>query len=131
MDQLRSWLTAILVGVAAVAYLSLSAKHKRRATLGQRLDDETPAEVKEVWKPDERITHRSRQPFEILYSGSTDGSNGDADVDIIAVHGLGSDVDWSWTWKGGDKPVNWLQDIDMLPAKVPSSRIIAYNYESR
>jgi hypothetical protein len=49
---------------------------------------------------------------------------------IIAVHGLGSDVDWSWTWKDGHKHVNWLRDPDMLPAKVPKSRIIVYNYES-
>ena len=54
---------------------------KRRATLGPRPDDETPAKAKEVCKPDDRIMHRSRQPFEILYSGSTDGSNGDADVE--------------------------------------------------
>ncbi|PTB63088.1 pfs domain-containing protein [Trichoderma citrinoviride] len=50
---------------------------------------------------------------------------------IIAVHGLGSNVDWSWTWKDNGKCVNWLQDPDMLPAKVPKSRIIAYNYESK
>ena len=50
---------------------------------------------------------------------------------IIAVHGLGSNVDWSWTWKDGDKPINWLRDPDMLPAKVSNSRIIVYNYESR
>ena len=49
---------------------------------------------------------------------------------IIAVHGLGSNVDWSWTWKNGDKCINWLQDTDMLPAKMPKLRIIVYNYES-
>jgi len=81
MDQLQSWLILILAGFTAVTYLSLSAKHKRRATLGPRPDDETPAKAKEVCKPDDRIMHRSRQPFEILYSGSTDGSNGDADVE--------------------------------------------------
>ncbi|KAK1688656.1 pfs domain-containing protein, partial [Colletotrichum godetiae] len=50
---------------------------------------------------------------------------------IIAVHGLGSNVDWSWTWKGGGERVDWLQDPDMLPAKIPKSRIMVYNYESR
>lgn len=40
-------------------------------------------------------------------------------------------MDWSWTWKEGDKHVNWLQDADMLPAKVPASRIMVYSYESR
>ncbi len=50
---------------------------------------------------------------------------------IIAVHGLGSNVDWSWTWKDGDKRINWLQEPTMLPGKVPKSRIIVYNYESK
>lgn len=49
---------------------------------------------------------------------------------IIAVHGFGSNVDWSWTWKGS-KPgtcVNWLKDLDMLPKIIPKSRIMVYNY---
>lgn len=57
---------------------------------------------------------------------------------IIAVHGLGSQVDWSWTWKdetvlvnGKPRLVNWLKDSDMLPDIVPKARILAYNYESR
>ncbi|KAK4098443.1 hypothetical protein N658DRAFT_518050 [Parathielavia hyrcaniae] len=53
---------------------------------------------------------------------------------IIAVHGLGADVDWSWTWKDPETPgrhVKWLQDPDMLPAVVPDSRILLYNYDSR
>ncbi len=50
---------------------------------------------------------------------------------IIAVHGLGSNVDWSWTWKDGDNHVHWLRDLNMLPAKVCKSRILVYNYESR
>lgn len=53
---------------------------------------------------------------------------------IIAVHGLGSNVDWSWTWQdksGQRKPIHWLQDARMLPAVVPRSRIMVYTYESR
>ncbi|KAF6782908.1 pfs domain-containing protein, partial [Colletotrichum musicola] len=53
---------------------------------------------------------------------------------IIAVHGLGANVDWSWTWKDPKTPgrlVKWLQDPDMLPAVVPRSRILLYNYDSR
>ncbi|GKT92452.1 ankyrin domain protein [Colletotrichum tofieldiae] len=75
--------------------------------------------------------NRVRPPLEVLYPRPTDSTTGDAEVDIIAVHGLGSNVDWSWTWKGGGERVNWLQDPDMLPAKVPRSRITVYNYESR
>jgi predicted alpha/beta-fold hydrolase len=43
-------------------------------------------------------------------------------------------VDWSWTWKDKANPgmhVNWLKDSVMLPAVVPKSRIMAYNYNSR
>ncbi|KAM0324065.1 hypothetical protein ACHAQA_008254 [Verticillium albo-atrum] len=56
------------------------------------------------------------------------------EVDIIAVHGLGADIDWSWTWKDPETPdrhVKWLQDINMLPAVVPRSRILLFNYDSR
>lgn len=62
----------------------------------------------------------------------------DAFESIVAVHGLGSNVDWSWTWKddtqlvnGKPRLVNWLSDEGMLPAKVSRARILAYNYESR
>ncbi|KAF6802152.1 ankyrin domain protein, partial [Colletotrichum musicola] len=53
---------------------------------------------------------------------------------IVAVHGLGANVDWSWTWKDPKTPgrhVNWLQHPDMLPTVVPRSRILLYNYDSR
>lgn len=53
---------------------------------------------------------------------------------IVAVHGLGSNVDWSWIWQdrtGQRTRVHWLKDLDMLPAVVPNARILAYNYESR
>lgn len=50
---------------------------------------------------------------------------------IIAVHGLGSNVDWAWTHKEGHKHVHWLRDSDMLPARVPSARIMVYSYDSK
>lgn len=52
---------------------------------------------------------------------------------IIAVHGLGSNVDWSWTWKDHTRKqhVHWLKDANMLPAVVPESRVLAYNYDSK
>jgi hypothetical protein len=53
---------------------------------------------------------------------------------IIAVHGLGADVDWSWTWKNEADPgshVKWLEDPHMLPAVVPNARILLFSYDSR
>lgn len=59
-------------------------------------------------------------------------------VSIIAVHGLGSQVDWSWVFKdetnqvnGKPRLINWLKDSNMLPHLVPKARIMVYNYESR
>ncbi|KAI1452155.1 hypothetical protein F4805DRAFT_46261 [Annulohypoxylon moriforme] len=76
-----------------------------------------------------KITVRS--PFEVLYSRPHDSTDERIEIDIIAVHGLGSNVDWSWTWKDGERKVHWLKDPDMLPATVPNARIITYSYESR
>lgn len=51
---------------------------------------------------------------------------------IVAVHGLGADVDWAWTCQSNDglKQVNWLRDPDMLPSIVPKARIMVYTYNS-
>ena len=54
---------------------------------------------------------------------------------IVAVHGLGSSPEWAWIRKvkdgDRDKHVNWLEDPDMLPSKLPNSRIMTFNYESK
>lgn len=47
------------------------------------------------------------------------------------MHGLGSNVDWSWTWKGELRNVNWLKDQDMLPSVVPKARVMVYSYDSK
>lgn len=56
-------------------------------------------------------------------------------VDIVAVHGLGASPDWAWIRKAKDgneaANVNWLTDENMLPAKLPDSRIMTFNYESK
>ena len=54
---------------------------------------------------------------------------------IVAVHGLGATPDWAWIGKvrNDDQKVlvNWLADDEMLPAKLPNSRIMTFNYESK
>ncbi|KAH7124601.1 vegetative incompatibility protein HET-E-1 [Dactylonectria macrodidyma] len=128
MDWVRSGLILLLAGVAGATYLWLSAK-KQSPTSRPR--SKTVQENPTDKSPPEREQNCARQPLEILYPGPTDNNTDDAEVDIIAVHGLGSNVDWSWTWKDGEKRIHWLRDPHMLPAKVPKSRIIVYNYESR
>ena len=56
-------------------------------------------------------------------------------LSIVAVHGLGATPDWAWIRKvvNDDQEVlvNWLADEEMLPAKLPNSRIMTFNYESK
>lgn len=55
-------------------------------------------------------------------------------LSIVAVHGLGANVDWSWTWKHSaseQPPVHWLKDHHMLPRVLPRARILVYSYESK
>jgi hypothetical protein len=53
---------------------------------------------------------------------------------IVAIHGIGAHPDDSWSKDVGTKEapcyVNWLSDTAMLPAVVPSARIMRYGYES-
>lgn len=46
-------------------------------------------------------------------------------VDVVAVHGLQGDVFKTWTHENGTL---WLRDL--LPAKVPSARIMTFGYDS-
>ncbi|KAF2727049.1 hypothetical protein EJ04DRAFT_452134 [Polyplosphaeria fusca] len=55
--------------------------------------------------------------------------------DIVAIHGIGAHPDDSWCKNVGTKEspqwVNWLDENVMLPAVVPSARIMRYGYESK
>ncbi|KAI1283273.1 hypothetical protein F5Y07DRAFT_349196 [Xylaria sp. FL0933] len=52
----------------------------------------------------------------------------DIEVDILAIHGIGANPDYTWVDK--NTQVNWLKDPTMLPDALPNARIMAYNYES-
>ncbi|KAI0886271.1 uncharacterized protein GGS22DRAFT_187509 [Annulohypoxylon maeteangense] len=126
--DLASWLILLLSGLVSVLFL-INYKYLRPWPwqLWSKKKRDHPAQGSRF----EKNQNHARPALEILYPGPTNGTNEGAEVDIIAVHGLGSDVDWAWTYKDGDKLINWLQQSDMLPAKVPRSRIIVYNYESK
>ncbi|KAF6807470.1 pfs domain-containing protein [Colletotrichum plurivorum] len=109
MDGVRSWLFLLLAGVAGTAYLWLSARNKQ-----------TPSSRSRSKAAQERSAGALPPQIEQSNQGS-----------IIAVHGLGSNVDWSWTWKDDEKHINWLRDTDMLPARVRKSRIMTYSYQSK
>ncbi|KAM3526335.1 hypothetical protein MY4038_006891 [Beauveria bassiana] len=49
-----------------------------------------------------------------------------ADIDIIAIHGLDTKSPNTWTWKDPNdatKQINWLQNAEMLPSVVGRARI--------
>ncbi|KAI1346269.1 hypothetical protein F5Y01DRAFT_321968 [Xylaria sp. FL0043] len=52
----------------------------------------------------------------------------DIEVDILAIHGIGANPDY--TWVDRETQVNWLKDPTMLPGALPNARIMAYNYAS-
>lgn len=62
---------------------------------------------------------------------SIDESDGEPNVDVIAIHGLDTKSPDTWIWrsKDGEKPsVNWLSDPDMLPAKLKLVRIFTCDW---
>ena len=58
---------------------------------------------------------------EVFMNKGTDG------LSVLAVHGIGAHPDRTWT--SGD--VNWLKDKHMLPAAIPTCRILRFGYESQ
>ncbi|KAJ6102322.1 ARM repeat-containing protein [Penicillium sp. IBT 16267x] len=47
----------------------------------------------------------------------------EADIDIIAIHGLDTNSPKTWEWQAGDVTVNWLARPDMLPKTAERARI--------
>ncbi|KAF3913606.1 hypothetical protein ABW20_dc0102989 [Dactylellina cionopaga] len=69
-----------------------------------------------------KILHEPANPDEIT-------------VDIVAVHGLAADPDWTWTYTdrpadGPKREINWLKDSDMLQTALPKARIMRFGYDS-
>ncbi|KAI1453137.1 hypothetical protein F4805DRAFT_387349 [Annulohypoxylon moriforme] len=51
-----------------------------------------------------------------------------AEVDIVAVHGIGAHPEKTWVSK--ESNVNWLSHKTMLPDAIPNARIMAFGYAS-
>ncbi|MCJ1312481.1 hypothetical protein MMC25_006155 [Agyrium rufum] len=70
-----------------------------------------------------------KPPLEVWYPSLKHESQDKTEIDIIAVHGLDSDVDSTWTYQSEDglRHVNWLSDPGMLPRIVPKARIMVSN----
>ncbi|KAI8213553.1 hypothetical protein K4K52_004602 [Colletotrichum sp. SAR 10_76] len=66
--------------------------------------------------------------FRVMYQPEDNNIN----VDIIAVHGIAADPDWTWTWTDSTRTseVNWLSDMEMLPQALPHARILRFGYNS-
>ncbi|KAI1159455.1 hypothetical protein F5B18DRAFT_636937 [Nemania serpens] len=62
----------------------------------------------------------------------TDNSIDNTTIDIIAIHGLGTESPRTWEFKrrGDGRVVNWLSDKNMLPAVVPEARIFTYDWNA-
>ncbi|OAA33893.1 pfs domain-containing protein [Beauveria brongniartii RCEF 3172] len=126
MDWAQRWLLTFLASVIATVYWLLAA----RAAAKSRRQSQVAQDHRPDHSVPERTTDQTRKRLTIVYPEQTRVAADDAEVDIVAVHGLGSDADWSWICKDGEKHINWLRDPDMLPAQVPRARIIVYRYES-
>ncbi|KAL7942941.1 hypothetical protein V8C42DRAFT_330840 [Trichoderma barbatum] len=79
------------------------------------------------------LFHRVRGAF--TRQGSSEGSGlqivqepEDAEIDIVAVHGLGGQGFKSWISLEGGKSKSWLEDL--LARDIPNARIMTYGYIS-
>lgn len=61
---------------------------------------------------------------------ASQGNN--ADVDIIAIHGLDTDSRKTWTWvpRNGGPKVNWLSATSMLPSRVGDADIWTCDWQA-
>ncbi|KAL6696427.1 ankyrin repeat-containing domain protein [Trichoderma pleuroticola] len=89
-----------------------SLRYAPKGLVPKRLSESTTLKLKRV------LTNRD--PIRTLHDPP------DANVDIIAVHGLGSSVETTWTHKESNKL--WLRDF--LPLDLPKARIMTYSHNS-
>ncbi|KAH0594009.1 hypothetical protein MHUMG1_08332 [Metarhizium humberi] len=65
----------------------------------------------------------------VLFRANPATRDADADLDIIAIHGLDTQSPGTWTYsKSPGEDVNWLLDENMLAARVKGARIFTCNW---
>lgn len=65
----------------------------------------------------------------VLFRANPATRDADADLDIIAIHGLDTQSPGTWTYtKSPGEDVNWLLDENMLAASVKGARIFTCNW---
>lgn len=65
----------------------------------------------------------------VLFRANPATRDADADLDIIAIHGLDTQSPGTWTYsKSTGEDVNWLLDENMLAARVKGARIFTCNW---
>ncbi|KAM3077065.1 hypothetical protein ACMFMF_004980 [Clarireedia jacksonii] len=90
------------------------------------------------WSKNVQLMLNSQQesPLPRLYPiFPADGSKGDTNVDIIAVHGIETISPKTWiAYQQDTEPrghaCNWLEDDNMLPSVIKGARIWAFDYNS-
>lgn len=70
-----------------------------------------------------KVVPRPEPGLAVLY----EPKDNEAEVDVIAVHGIGANADLTWESRG----VNWLKHDDMLPSAAKTARIMRFSYNSQ
>jgi hypothetical protein len=98
--------------------------HPREAQAGDEKppgsweEDRTPAALHKQYSPSEEQRRNSDVPY-----------HGEAAVDVVFVHGLGSKFDRTWAYRRKDGTYyHWLKQ--QFPKDMPDARVLVYEYAS-
>ncbi|KAI0973523.1 hypothetical protein F4678DRAFT_427013 [Xylaria arbuscula] len=117
MKSIKAGHVIFVAGGAITLYILLRRLARFRSSSRPASDDpRRPHQTKGV---------RLRQVYPLADSETA------TDVDVIAIHGLDTDSPRTWTWEHKDPKladVNWLEDPNMLPERIPTARIFTCSW---